>query len=538
MEYILTVAKRYMHIPVAKSGKKIKITLYENESGRLYRYFDLIPAGDVVDFIAGYDLNEMIGHDLNLVADTTEAASLFLEKISFHDGMPECSPADINCRPVFHFSPARGWLNDPNGLFYYDGLYHMFFQHNPFAKTWGNMHWSHAVSRDLFHWKELGSVLYPDASGTMFSGSAVIDWKNTSGLGKNLIHPPILLFYTAAGDSAPVPCGYTQCMAYSLDGGMIFEKYHDNPIVGFLDSGTRDPKVIWHEPSSRWIMALYLGDAKKSFCLLRSANLLEWEVFQELEITDGRECPDFFPLRVTGRDDTKWVFIEANGRYLIGSFDGNKFTPEFATRSLFCKNDGKSCYAGQTWSDTEDGRRIFIAWQRGECMAADFSQTMTVPVELSLKSMETGLQLCACPVMELESLREKSWHFNGLTPASGHKLDIIPNGNAWDIELEADASQDMHLCICGHAFCFNSASKEIDFDGVGMRINPDADVLRCRIIIDRMSTEIFADGGYSWLSRSIFNSETKPLQFSGKAVPCENIRRAVIHRITLQSVHE
>jgi fructan beta-fructosidase len=207
-------------------------------------------------------------------------------------------PANLyqeSLRPQFHFSSQRGWLNDPNGLVYYRGEYHLFYQHNPYGWTARNMQWGHAVSRDLVHWEELDTAIQPDARGWIWSGSAVIDWDNTSGLGKDG-QPPMVLFYTAAGNP------FTQCLVYSLD-GRTFTKYEGNPIVPQITPGNRDPKVIWYEPTKSWVMTLYVsepvptslnGGQRNAIYFLTSHNLKDWAISSTIE--GFFECPDLFEL--------------------------------------------------------------------------------------------------------------------------------------------------------------------------------------------------------------------------------------------------
>jgi len=202
-------------------------------------------------------------------------------------------------RPQFHFTPRENWTNDPNGLVYYKGEYHLFFQHNPSGINWGNMTWGHAISKDLMHWREVRDAIEPDELGTIFSGSAVVDWNNTSGLqtGKENV---LVAFYTAAGKFAKPEKPFTQCIAYSNDRGRTWVKYKGNPVIGNMkDDDNRDPKVIWYEPAKRWIMALFL-DAGDEFALLSSEDLKKWDVIQYLMLPRARECPDFFELPVDG----------------------------------------------------------------------------------------------------------------------------------------------------------------------------------------------------------------------------------------------
>src|SRR5579862_8521931 len=210
-------------------------------------------------------------------------------------------------RPQFHFTAKRGWLNDPNGLVYFNGQYHLFFQHNPFEPEWGNMTWGHAVSKDLVRWTQLDDAIEPDKLGTIFSGSAVIDEQNTSGLGANG-QAPLVCIYTAAGGTNKASIGkpYTQCLAYSLD-GVTFTKYPGNPVLPHQIVNNRDPKVIWYAPTKQWLMALYLDGHTYGF--FGSPDLKSWSKLSEIEVANAAECPDFFELPLDGNGgQKKWVF--------------------------------------------------------------------------------------------------------------------------------------------------------------------------------------------------------------------------------------
>ncbi|MHC4110677.1 MAG: twin-arginine translocation signal domain-containing protein, partial [Planctomycetota bacterium] len=248
-------------------------------------------------------------------------------------------------RPQFHFTPRKNWTNDPNGLVFYKSEYHLFFQHNPTGINWGNMTWAHAVSTDLIHWKQLPNAIEPDELGTIFSGSAVVDWKNTSGF-KTGAESVLVAFYTSAGSHAPKKVPFTQSIAYSNDRGRTWIKYKNNPVIGHIRANNRDPKVIWHEPTKTWIMALFLD--KNDFVLYSSKNLKEWSRFQDVKLPGSSECPDFFPLAVDGNPaKTRWVFWGGNGRYLLGTFDGRKFNQQAGPFESRVGN----FYASQTYSD-------------------------------------------------------------------------------------------------------------------------------------------------------------------------------------------
>lgn len=517
MSIFLHVEKRYINIPVADRADKIAVTLRNAETGKLFSYFDVPVETSNPDYMAFYDMKRVLGQTLKVeTADAAQGEAFRDALLQSDEPLIANVPADCPRRPQYHFSSRCGWINDPNGLFFYGGIYHLFYQHNPFFKTWGNMHWGHAVSSDLLNWREQGDVLYPDDHGSMFSGSAVVDWNNTSGLGRGS-HPPILLFYTAAGTYAPKPCEYTQCLAYSVDGGNTFVKYENNPIVGNLAPENRDPKVIWHEESRQWIMALYLGDRDHTFCLLVSENLLDWKVIQKLTISGGRECPDFFPLPVVGENDLrKWVLIEANGKYLIGDFDGTRFVTEEGPHQSFENGGSEGCYAGQTWSDIPLERRIFVGWQQGTCQAPEFDQTMTIPVEFSLRRFTDGLRLCALPIREVAAQHGASWRFRDIEPLNciPEELGQIPPGHAWDIELEMNCDCRLFVTVCGEVIALDAIDREVRIGGVKLKF-AEEEALGVRILVDRTSIEVFTGLGRTWCAKRVLTACTPPVIFSG-----------------------
>ncbi|MFN5196599.1 MAG: hypothetical protein ACK5MS_04860, partial [Planctomyces sp.] len=275
-------------------------------------------ADGAVDWWAPLDISGWRDREVTLRVDRLHEDSAALQNVGESDELRDA--AELYGEPLrgqFHFSPRRGWNNDPNGCVYYNGEYHLFFQHNPYGWSWGNMHWGHAVSRDLVHWEELGDVLQPDELGPMFSGSAVVDWNNTSGFGADG-RPPLVLIYTAAGSPT------VQCLAYSTD-GRKFVKYAGNPVLGEVTGGNRDPKVFWHADTRQWVMVLYVeqrGRHTVHFCV--SPNLRDWKLASvtEGDAVGGRylfECPDLFELSVDGEAARrKWVLLAANGEYGVG----------------------------------------------------------------------------------------------------------------------------------------------------------------------------------------------------------------------------
>jgi sucrose-6-phosphate hydrolase SacC (GH32 family) len=369
-------------------------------------------------------------------------------------------------RPQFHFSSVTNWLNDPNGLVFYKGEYHLFFQHNPKRNVWGNMTWGHAVSPDLVHWTQLDPVIYPDKLGTIFSGSAVVDWKNTSGFGKEGV-PPLVCIYTSNGQPA------TQSIAYSLD-GRTFTKYEKNPVLGNVARGNRDPKVVWHESSKQWIMILFV----QSFDLFSSPNLKDWTPLPT-KIECGRECPDIFPMPLDGDPEKlKWVVTAASGSYIIGEFDGKEFKTEVGP---FPSHFG---YAVQTFSDEPKGRRIQIGWLRGTKVpypGMPFNQQMTVPAELTLKTTPNGPRLFRLPVKELEVLRGKVHAWTDTTIVPGTNLLSGLTHDLYDIEGEIQAGSSKEVG-------FKARGKPVSLHFVDGRA-------KFRMLVDRITIEVFEDDG-------------------------------------------
>jgi len=254
----IAVESRYLYFPVKNDAPKRHVRLLAG--GEVVRAFEIELAESEPDFWVSADLGVFIGQRLALEVDGLEPDASLLGVLC-QSNVPAGTEEEYNepLRPQFHFSSRRGWNNDPNGLLYYDGEYHLFYQHNPYGRRWGNMHWGHAISTDLVHWQELGDALYPDRLGTCFSGSGVVDWGDTAGLEAGAAKTLVCIF-TSAGDTSVESQGqpFTQSIAYSNDRGRTWRMYPGNPVLGHVAARNRDPKVIWHAPTSRWVMALYL----------------------------------------------------------------------------------------------------------------------------------------------------------------------------------------------------------------------------------------------------------------------------------------
>lgn len=421
-------------------------------------------------------------------------------------------------RPQFHFSPEKNWMNDPNGLVYYDGEYHLFYQHNPFGNEWGYMHWGHAVSTDLVRWEHLPIALYPDNdskdkdSCTAYSGSGLVDHNNLTGLQKG-DEKTILLFYTSQ------KCG--QRLAYSNDKGRTWLKYDKNPIIAYDETDdARDPKVLWHEPSKQYVMVLYRrpnnNDKQKGISFYTSKNLLDWEF--KNHVVGFFECPDLVELPVNRRaDDKKWVLFDGDGSYVIGLFDGENFIAE--TPKL--QSDfGQNYYATQTWSNIPeaDGRTIQIAWMKGaEFPEMPFNGQMTFPCELSLKKYHEGIKLTRKPIKEIELLHEKGevYENKNLIPGinknllSGIKGDCfhiigsfkVKTADSFGFVVRLDKTNN------GIEIMYNVKSKTLICMGKSAVVEPVDGVVKLEILLDRASLEIFANDGKVAMSSSITSTE-------------------------------
>ncbi|HEY3392031.1 MAG TPA: glycoside hydrolase family 32 protein, partial [Lacipirellulaceae bacterium] len=432
------------------------------------------------------------GKRLTLRVDKLHEDSNALGAIEQSDTLKDAE--DLYREPLrgqFHFSPRRGWNNDPNGLVFYNGEYHLVFQHNPYGWAWGNMHWGHAVSRDLVHWEELGDKLLPDDMGPMFSGSAVVDWKNSSGFGSPG-KPPMVLFYTAAGNPT------VQCIAYSTD-GRSFTKYSGNPVLKQITAGNRDPKVIWHGPSEGWVMVLYVElEGVHTIHFFTSTNLKEWKLASK---TDGFfECPDLFELPVDGDPSRKkWVLLGASSEYRVGLFDGAKFISE---SPKLPGHRGKGFYAAQSFSDVPDGRRLLIGWFQTETKGMPFNQSMTIPLELGLTQTDDGPRLTYAPAKELEVLRAKTYRFDpmSLRPGDENPLDDI-RAELLEVRVEFEPvdAAEVVFNIRDVMVIYDTKKQELSVAGHRAPAPLRNGKQQLTIFCDRTGVEVFARDGLCYV---------------------------------------
>lgn len=491
---------RYLLFPI-KNGAKKRVVTFAVDGKVIVRNEMELSDGNP-DWWAPMNVTPWSGQTATIVIDKLPASSLSIDQIYQSDQIPGDFPLyQEPKRAQFHFSPLRGWNNDPNGLVYYRGEYHLFFQHNPYGWGWGNMHWGHAVSQDLVHWVELGDKLLPDDMGPMFSGSAVVDWNNTSELGEEG-NAPLILLYTAAGNPT------VQGLAYSND-GRNFKKLETNPILPQVTPGNRDPKVIWHAPSQSWIMVLYveLPGKQHTVHFYSSKNLKDWTLES---VTRGGidgdkylfECPDFFPLAIDGDSkNTKWVLLAADSQYAVGTFDGKSFQPEIGRLP---GHRGRGFYAAQSFSDipAEDGRRILIGWLQTETKDMPFNQSMSLPLELGLTQTADGPRMTFQPVAELKNLRKATHGFNSSTqsPRSPNPLSDL-KGEHVEILFNAIPSSDaiMEWDLRGEKIRYIHATRTLEGLGVKAALPTALTDLNLRFLVDRNSIEIFAASGQIYI---------------------------------------
>lgn len=454
-------------------------------------------------------------------------------------------------RPAYHFTPAAHWMNDPNGLVYYAGEYHLFYQYYPEAAVWGPMHWGHAVSTDLFHWKHLPIALYPDSLGYIFSGSAVIDYNNTSGLGSKTNPAMIAVFayHNPKLEQARQSDFQYQGLAYSVDKGRTWKKYTHNPVIpnpGNLKD-FRDPKVIWDSESGKWIVAIAAGDEIQFYS---SSNLLQWQKEGAFGKKSGAhsgvwECPDLFQMQVKGSKEPKWVLLISVGaggpnggsatQYFTGNFDGHQFSADSQqTRWL---DYGKDNYAGVTWSNIppQDGRRLFIGWMSNWQYATQvptekWRSAMTAPRELTLIKNGEEYILCSNPAREIGTIRQQHVQIRALSidgekeigsqiPFQFNKSEIVltfkignPACKQFGIKLSNNLHEELvcgYDCRSGHLFVDRSKSGNIAFSkdfasDITAPCPLDNNTLKLHILLDEASAEIFAQQGKTVLTNIFF----------------------------------
>ncbi|MBX3095253.1 MAG: glycoside hydrolase family 32 protein [Fimbriimonadaceae bacterium] len=483
----LEARARFLHLPIKNGAPKRDVTLEIGDSPPQNLTIEL--SDSEPDWWTSVDISSQVGKTIRLTTSRLPAGSTAFSQVFQSNDVPGVVEAYGEAkRGLFHFSPRRGWLNDPNGLVYFQEEYHLFFQHNPYGWGWGNMHWGHAVSRDLVRWTELPPALLPDLQGTMYSGSAVVDVRNDSGLGV-AGKPPLLLFYTAAGNP------FTQGMASSMD-GRIFTKWPGNPVVPHIAGENRDPKVFYHAQSHRWVMVLYVEEGgEHTLQFFNSQDLRSWTLTSK--ISGFYECPDLVALPLDGESDQmKWVLSAANSDYMVGSFEGERFTPD---TPIIKGQSGRGFYAAQTFNGIpeSDNRVIQIGWFQTETRGEPFNQAMSFPMELGLITTPSGPRLTWTPVRELGQLEDVAHDVRATTLRPG---SVEPwagfSAEAGRLTLEfLDTDSILSLNLRGLAIIYDGANREIRIGNLNVAVPPSNGRQRLDILVDRIGVEVFAGGG-------------------------------------------
>lgn len=443
-------------------------------------------------------------------------------------------------RPQYHFSPDSMWMNDPNGLVHDGEQYHLFYQYHPNDIVWGPMHWGHATSKDMVKWEHQPIALFPDEHGTIFSGSAVMDLNNTSGLGTPETPPMIAIFtyHDAEAAERKETDFQTQGMAYSLDKGVTWTKYADNPVIdnpGYIDF--RDPKIFWHEASASWILALVAGDHLQ---LYRSDNLIDWKLSSTFGHEVGAhggvwECPDLFSLEVNG--ETHWVLLISinpggpNGgsatQYFIGDFDGETFSSDQA--AIRWVDYGPDNYAGVTYNNTPDDSRLFIGWMSNWQYAQNtptqrWRSASTLPRTLQLKEIDGEIVLQNAPIKALEQLkRPQQVDFESVSlakvldlPSDQAHIRLRLEASVAEFEIHSQKLEKIHLQVDrskGHLIIDRSQSGRTDFSEAFSKpividyLESLSDEMTIDLWLDRSSIEVFVNDGMASATVVYFSEE-------------------------------
>ncbi len=474
----LTLTRRYLLFPIRGGAGATQVDV--RIDGENVREFDaeLARTREEADFWSFLDVGAFEGKraTLRLNRASKETADL----VEQSDEIPAGDDLyNESLRPQFHFSQRLGWNNDPNGMVYLDGEWHLYFQHNPYGWRWGNMHWGHAVSSDLVHWEQLPIAIYNKRRGDWaFSGGAVVDEKNTAGWQKGE-HKVIVASWTSTGRG--------ECIAYSNDRGRTFTEYEGNPVVKHRG---RDPKIIWYEPGQHWVMAVYSDhNEKRTITFHTSKNLKEWELASRI---DGYyECPEIFELPVDGDPGTtRWVVFAADARYALGEFDGKVFTP---------LHEGKhrvhhgAYYASQIFSNAPGGRRIQIGWARIAMPGMPFNQTFTFPHELTLRTTDDGVRLFAEPVREIEKLSRQKHAVEDRPLAADTPVDVAVGGELFDVRasFELGSAKKVGLDIGGNRIVYDVQAKKLH----GADLAPVDGRVDIRVLADRPMLEVIGNRG-------------------------------------------
>lgn len=536
---VLDSVKKFLLLPVQDDAPEGKVNIVVNNEGQLAQSMNIRLARERVDSYVPLDLSAYVNQKVSIDIAGMPSSSLCWKELKMSDSFDMTNKEMF--RPVYHHTPVYGWMNDPNGMFYKDGVYHLYFQYNPYGSVWGNMHWGHSTSTDLMHWKFEGCAIVPDAWGAIFSGSCVVDHENTAGFGKEAV----VAFYTSA-KASPWGDVQSQSMAYSLDNGKTFVKYEGNPILTSSEKDFRDPKVFWYAPGKHWVMMLAVGQHMEIYS---SVNLKEWKKESEFGAMQGAhggvwECPDLVEIPVEGTREKKWVLIcnlnpggpfgGSAAQYFVGSFDGKKFVNESPTQTKWM-DWGKDNYATVTWNNAPDGRCIALGWMSNWQYANNvptrqYRSANTLARDLTLYREGQELYLKSTPSVEVKKARGKKVSIPSFRVSEKHEIVNLfeDNQGAYEVEIliqNAGASKiafcllndkgekvSMYYDLNRKQFVMDrSESGTVDFskDFPAVTVAP-ANVdkeLTLRLFVDRSSIEAFGEDGKFVMTNLAFPSQ-------------------------------
>ena len=515
-------SKKYLLLPVQESAEVSNIKVIGGS--RQLKTLNVRLANNHIDYYVPLCLQEfddekglMLDVHVNGTYRTDGGISTFScwKNMSFSDTFDMQNREQY--RPVYHHTPAYGWMNDPNGMFYKDGVWNLYFQHNPYGSQWENMTWGHSTSTDLVHWKFQGDPIQPDALGTVFSGSAVVDKENTSGFGKGAV----IALYTSAGESQ------TQSMVYSTDNGKTFTKYEGNPVITSNVPDFRDPHMFWNEDIKKWNMILAAGQHMEIYT---SDNLKDWKLessFGEMYGNHGGvwECPDLMKMKVRGTDKEKWMLIcninpggpfgGSATQYFIGDFDGHKFTCESKPEVTKWMDYGKDHYATVTFDNAPEGRRVAIAWMSNwqyanQVPTLQYRSGNSIPRDLGLFEYKGETYCSVVPSPEMTAARSKK-----ATKSLSESCEMVVNlkGNAI-ITLSNDKGEKVVMLYDAKAETFSmdrTKSGKMDFSNdfaATTKAPTYGKISQLRIFIDKSSIEVFDAEGKMAMTNLVF--PTKP----------------------------
>lgn len=528
-------SKHFLLMPVEDNARECRINVIYD--GKIVDYLDVRLAQNKIDYFVPLDINKYGRKGVTLEVNNCSFEDLCWQHFSLSDKFKY----DYNekYRPEFHFSPPFSWTNDPNGLVWFNNTWHLFYQFNPYGTKWGNMTWGHAISKDLCNWEYLQPAIFPDDLGTIFSGSCVVDKKNTAGFGENAI----IAIYTSAGKSQ------TECIAYSNDEGKTFKKFSGNPVLTSNVKDFRDPKVFWDIQTSKWIMSLAVGHNIEFYS---STNLKDWKFESRFGENYGAhggiwECPDLIKLPVEGTENIyKWVLLVnlnpgglgggSATQYFVGDFDGHRFTPFYDKDKTLWMDYGKDHYATVTWNNAPDDRKIALAWMNNWQYANElptnyFRGYMSLPRELSLVISSEGEYILASkPIKEIDEFKKPTYYNENITITTEYKLQLPEEtiGGCYELDFSIDSMSMknviMRLLNMHGEFVdlsINPKDRYLTIDrstsGNVMFNEQFASVVKgplsddkkysFRIIVDKSSIECFVNNGKLAMTNLVFPTE-------------------------------